>query len=732
MNALGELLFKKAVDQSLLKAGVTLPVEIQDHLLETIRVSLVRGQQYPIEILIRDVSYKATLTYVDLDDKYADRNVIQIRYSEKSPICLVLNDIFSFSASIIPRIKTTNGKGRKRVIIPENNREYIEIYAHSTSTLEFRCYPKVSDDTLKSMFDRILNEYSDAKKEKFAQHPMGSFFRKNIPSLIYSTGIVNSHTHLITGSVGQGNWATVPWFCIFDRSITTSATKGIDIAYLLSTDGNSLYITLNQGCTDIRNTHTKHETIAIMRKKAKEIRSVISRFGFQTDDEISLGNDLHELAELYEKGTIFYKEYKKGAVPSEMELRTDLTDMMRIYNDYAEYERTGSIKKTGGEMEMSIEDAIKSIKAYIAARGFSYEDGLVENFYLSLKSKPFVLLAGTSGTGKTRLVKLFAEAVGANCSNGRYKMVAVRPDWSDSSDLFGHVDLRGNFIPGAIIDFVKQAELDKAHPYFLCLDEMNLARVEYYLSDFLSVIETREFNSKREIISDPLVSANYYGDDTNAVNKYGTLTLPGNLYIIGTVNMDETTFPFSKKVLDRANTIEFSYVDLMPRAQSSESDASDALDLPNTFLKTEYLLLSQCGDEADTVEIYCSQLRDLNRILLSANAHVGYRVRDEIVFYMLNNKKAKLLADNVAMDNEITQKILPRIQGSGASVKNMLCELFKHCASDYEGIQTESDDIVAKMERAIQRSDCRYPRSAAKITFMVRRYEEDGFTSYWL
>ena len=80
-----------------------------------------------------------------------------------------------------------------------------------------------------------------------------------------------------------------------------------------------------------------------------------------------------------------------------------------------------------------------------------------------------------------------------------------------------------------------------------------------------------------------------------------------------------------------------------------------------------------------------------------ANVHVGYRIRDEIVFYMLNNKETGLLAEDVAFDNELMQKILPRIQGSSASVKNMLCELFKFCAGDYEGYQTEADDISSKM-----------------------------------
>ena len=196
---------------------------------------------------------------------------------------------------------------------------------------------------------------------------------------------------------------------------------------------------------------------------------------------------------------------------------------------------TFGITMSIGEGKVSIKDDIKRINNYITFNGFTYENGLIENFYLSLKSKPFVILAGTSGTGKTRLVKLFAEAVGATSENGRYKMVPVRPDWSDSSDLFGHVDLNGKFVPGAIIDFVKKAELDSNYPYFLCLDEMNLARVEYYLSDILSVIETRDFKDGR-IQSSPLIDHTYYGADTAAAGRYGTVPLPENLYIIGTMN----------------------------------------------------------------------------------------------------------------------------------------------------------------------------------------------------
>ena len=711
---------------------------------------------------------------------------------------------------------------------------------------------------LKRTVDKFLNGYVEAKEQTFAGHPFGTFVRNEIPNALYSTQLINPDEYLITGSVGQGNWAMIPWICIFDRSITTSATKGVYIVYLLSKDGKSLYLSFNQGCTDIRNSHSKKETIKIMHENAKQIREKVDGRGFAFDS-ISLGDSLTELGELYQEGMIFYKEYKQGAVPSEEELHNDLRNMMYIYKDYVnvteskddwwpsqeeyplnltkedwkkyilevelpnhpspmkmlkgmmllggevnckqlsetygghpsvyascamnlgrrvkkyfnlqpcmdgEQERYFPFPFVGkyrggnednylyrirpelhealkeidlsnidpnyerGEEQLSTKELLQHINAYIEAKGFTFDEGLVENYYLSLKSKPFVILAGTSGTGKTRLVRLFAEAIGATSENGRYKLVSVRPDWSDSSDLFGHVDLNGKFVPGAIIDFIKKAELDNSNPYFLCLDEMNLARVEYYLSDILSVIETRELKNG-QVVTDPLLSANAYGPDKDAADKYGILRIPENLYIIGTVNMDETTFPFSRKVLDRANTIEFSTVDFLSGFNSTTVEVKP-LNLGNDFMKAEYVFFKQCESEKDFTDKLCVELQEINKILEKANAHVGYRVRDEIAFYMLNNKKAELLSEDEAFDNEIMQKILPRIQGSSAAVKNMLCELFKRCAGEYESYQTESDDISSKMFKAAQKADCKYRKSAEKIAYMVRRFEEDGFTAYWL
>ncbi len=601
-------------------------------------------------------------------------------------------------------------------------------------------FSKIQDTTpkesMRDMICKVLNDYISAKSEQFAGHALGAYFRNDIPNLIYQTGIVNVKDYLITGSVGQGQWATVPWICIFDRNITTTATKGVYIVYLLSRDGESLYLTFNQGCTDIRKSHTRRETIKLMHENAESIRARMDARGFLADDNINLGNRLPELAELYQEGTIFYKEYKKGSIPSEDEIRTDLGNMMEIYQEYAGkiLSRTFDAEEpkhtTDGDentMPLTNKNTLKLIKEYIDASGFSYEDGLIENFYLSLKSKPFVILAGTSGTGKTKLVRLFAEAIGA-----AYKLVPVRPDWSDSSDLFGHVDLNGKFVAGPVIDFLLSARKNPHKPHFLCLDEMNLARVEYYLSDFLSIIETRK-QEAGEIISAPLMDIDQYGTDANAVEKYGRLEFPSNLYVIGTVNMDETTFPFSKKVLDRANTIEFSHVNLIPDF-GVIGDTPIRLTVDNSFLRTDYLILKDCSDHAEYVIDVCSELEKINQILQKANAHVGYRVRDEIIFYMLNNCKEteRILPENAALDNEIMQKILTRIQGSSSDVYDMLCELFVICAGDYT--QKNGDCASDKMRKLLEdeTNTCKYRKSAEKLKLMAQRFEQDGFTSYWL
>lgn len=593
----------------------------------------------------------------------------------------------------------------------------------------------------------LFNKYVSAKKETFSNNEVAKQIRTDIPSKIKN--IINREHYLAKGSAGQGNWANVPWLAIFDDRITKTAQKGVYIVYLLSSDGTSLYLTLNQGCTQIRNERTPKETIQLLKDSAIELRKTLANKGFEYEQEIDLhvestNNNAQETAKMYQAGTIFYKKYTKEHLPDETQLQTDLSSMIAIYQDYYEnvYNKktnplvtTVSQEQNRKEEQPNTKQKIEQIKDYISSKGFTYENHLIENFYLSLKSKPFVILAGTSGTGKTRLAKLFAEAIGASENNGQFKLVPVRPDWSDSSDLFGHVNLNNEFIPGAILDFIYTASLpeNKNKPYFLCLDEMNLARVEYYMSDFLSIIETRDFNQDRTTITTSLLmSIDKYGTDKEAQAKYGEINFPDNLYIVGTVNMDETTFPFSKKVLDRANTIEFSFVDLNPKFTPS-SLSLESINEPNDFLKSKYLKLSECATEKEFIEQWSKELISINNELQNASLHIGYRVRDEIMFYMINNKEAgNLITNEEAFDNEIMQKILPRIQGSSQSIKKLLCALFKICIEEFSDIQDTNNTASEQMHSKLNSSSVKYINSAKKIQFMTRRLEEDGFTSYWL
>lgn len=197
--------------------------------------------------------------------------------------------------------------------------------------------------------------------------------------------------------------------------------------------------------------------------------------------------------------------------------------------------------------DTSIPTILHHIQSHIRRQGFFFPEHLIENFYLSLKAKPLVILAGISGTGKTRLVKLFAEALGATRDNGQFRLIPVRPDWSDPADLLGYKDLSGRFQPGPMMQvFVEARQPENRHqPYFICLDEMNLARVEHYFSDLLSVLETQEWR-EGEIQTQALIPPATLGNPEDE-QTYGGLGIPENVFLIGTVNMDETTHPFSKK-----------------------------------------------------------------------------------------------------------------------------------------------------------------------------------------
>lgn len=582
--------------------------------------------------------------------------------------------------------------------------------------------------SLKTLFKEVMDNYIKARtSQPFKGNRIGDILRKEIPQEIQKFDFIGDE-YFIKGSNGQGNWAEIPWVAIMDKNITQTTMEGVYIVYLFSSDMKRLYLTLNQGYTKLKDKYGKFGAIEKMLSLASKIRSKIEAKGWNTDNNLSIGN------EFYEKGTIFYKKYENNDLPDDETLKNDLHDLINIYKNVSVL--SGEDKDQIYENEedyipdndtsYNVKDELDYIKSYIKNQGFSYNDKLIENFYLSLKSKPFLILAGISGTGKSKLARLFAEAIGCNTKNGRFMLVPVRPDWSDSTELLGYKDMHNKFHPGVLTNFIKRAINDINRPYFFVLDEMNLARVEYYFSDILSIIESRKKDGDR-IVTDPLLNKELLDEDS--FHEYGNLYIPENLYFIGTVNMDETTFPFSKKVLDRANVIEFSDVNLDYFVGDIEEITEKVLN--NSFLKSEFLTLNDCLDYREIIDDVILVLKKINDVLREGNLHFGYRVRDEISFYMIYNELNGLMDFDEAMDLEILQKILPRIHGSSISIKKILVELFKICSGNYEAKYDYEDmDVSDKMLKDMD--NCVYPRSAEKIIYMVRRYEEDGFTSYWL
>ena len=578
---------------------------------------------------------------------------------------------------------------------------------------------------LKKFMEEYESELNEARKDKDFKRPLGNIVRKDIACLIGAQ--LPENIYKVKGSVGAGSWADVPWIGVFDKRVTMSAQRGVYIVYLLNKTTKELFLTLNQGVTDVATT-SNSKAADNLQNRAQSIRSKIGSFPGLESSLNGSGS------KAYDAGCIYYIKYTLDSLPEDEKLYSDLNKFIEAYKAY--YDKVfltseeNDVQVEVGEMELQVGQQIERIFEYINSKGFVYDEKLLKNFYLSLKSKPFVLLAGTSGTGKTRLVRLFAEAIGAYGS-GRYKQIAVKPDWSDSMDLFGHVNLDNKFVPGAIIEFIKKAADDPDKlPYILCLDEMNLARVEYYFSDFLSIMETRDW-VEDEIVTDNLVPKICYSGDEDAEKLYSNLMIPENLYIIGTVNMDETTFPFSKKVLDRANTIEFSYVEFnLP--ESISSNEAEAVEVKNEFLRSDYLKLRiDCIDKWEAVKKFNYDITKINSVLEKSDSHFGYRMRDEIIFYMLYNDEFGLLDEKESFDNQIMQKILPRIQGSVESTANILRELFKICAGSFINNNGQTDG--QKMKSYLDNKGfADYPKSAEKICKMLRRYEDDDFTSFWV
>lgn len=375
-------------------------------------------------------------------------------------------------------------------------------------------------------------------------------------------------------------------------------------------------------------------------------------------------------------------------------------------------------------------------------------------FITAIKSKPFLLIAGISGTGKSRIVRELARACWDEGSEEylaqrprNFAMIQVKPNWHDSSDLLGYISrVSGEaiFVAGDFLKFIARAWEELDVPYFLCLDEMNLAPVEQYFAEYLSVVESRKADKNGTITSDPILEKNksdWYRvltseltDNNDVRNRFlqDGICLPQNLIVVGTVNMDETTFSFSRKVLDRAMTIEMNEVDLYGGLSNRYE--------PIGKLEAEQII----GHTVEGIDVYeanknvcdvaIGYLQNINDKLEGTPFKVAYRTRNEVLLYVLNNlpynkdkNDAPLAFEFViarALDEITNMKILSRIEGDETKVSTKFIEdlglTIKSCLDGISSMTFDKEGTDTTIKSV----------SLAKLDEMKKRLSS-GYTSFW-
>lgn len=618
--------------------------------------------------------------------------------------------------------------------------------------------------SLKQLLSEIVGGWVNARSERFTGHPLATLLRQDLISVIKQELSIPSN-YLIKASAGSGNWADVPWLSILNPTITESTQSGIYPVYLFCADGSGVYLSLGFGTTDLKQQYGT----ALARQKAEELRIDIRASNPRLnrwDNKIDLHSNT-ALGRSYEwasAGAIFYTLEN---MPDDNVLVSDLKELLEIY------------------------------------AGVNWDTKKQNNQEISetrTLSKPFLLLAGISGTGKTRFVR--EQAKSSKQFAETYCLTSVRPDWHEPSDLLGYISrLNGaaEYITTDVLQFISKAwraiadsglniedqnveelgkrlvvtgerdAIERVLPYWLCLDEMNLAPVEQYFADYLSALETREWCWTGDIFtysSDALLKpatikevadkeklrkalgfeGAQYDELWADICQYG-LGIPFNLLVAGTVNMDETTHGFSRKVIDRALSFDFGaffpndYNDFFTPTSCNKrlsypiwSNASK-VDLDNTF----------DADGAKTVAF----LSAVNTVLKNTPFELAFRALNELLLAVASSQPQDELTLKAVWDDFMMCKVLPRIEGDTDKLttsdgKALLVELSTVLADQLAPIWLASDTdetyqrpdlyrekIVADgatEEEKVLRIPC---RSKSKLKWMSERLASATFTSFW-
>lgn len=437
------------------------------------------------------------------------------------------------------------------------------------------------------------------------------------------------------------------------------------------------------------------------------------------------------------------------------------------------YDHAGHLLAQGEELETALEALVSRLKVTPQGNMSQPLTPVTRNvqvsnrdrrFMQAMRTKPFILLAGISGTGKSRIVKQMAfdscpdkdDLRADKTSPGNYCLIEVKPNWHDSSELLGYErTLSEGYHVTPFLRFIAKAMRYPDVPFFLCLDEMNLAPVEQYFAEYLSVLESRTHDADG-ITSEPLLkpdifsahpslakelagpatahdmdrTGSLFADETTASRRdtladdlaaHG-LRLPPNVIVVGTVNMDETTRQFSRKVIDRAMTIEMNISDgreEFDRFFSQEKTLAYGTDpLPANMFKAPYVSAANAmADMTDSDKTYLADkvpemLADLNSALDNTPFKIAFRVQNELILFFnaLRQDSPDMSAQgllDIALDEIMVMKVLPRVEGD--------------------------IDLLGEPVKALADYAKRYSlsRSAAKIDEMTKRLDRGQFTSFW-
>ena len=544
-----------------------------------------------------------------------------------------------------------------------------------------------------------------------------------LPSVLYQF-LGNASVHYtIKGSVGVGRATKTPWIAIMDKDITHSTREGVYLVFLLSSDYKRVYLTLNQGTT-VPGQFGPRLGLKDITKNTQSIRSLLH----QNNENLKQDGDADIADERYRAGSVYYTLWNVED-EDENEDQKLLTLYLGIYQKYKEITCS---KKT---LDANKKEVINiKFRPYITA----------------IKSKPFLLLAGISGTGKSRIVRELARACWDEDTAEfkaqkpkNFEMIQVKPNWHDSSELIGYVSrINGErYVVGPFLRFLVKAIQNPQTPHFLCLDEMNLAPVEQYFAEYLSVIESRKVNADGMVVTDPIVDFEQTDAYKSLIDQLFTddeerkaylteengkrLSLPDNLIVIGTVNMDETTFSFSRKVLDRAMTIEMNEVDL-DAGLTERYEHIGKLGYEE-LIGTAVEGVDIYSDNQEVCDKALNYLKAVNAVLEGTPFKVAYRTRNEFLLYVVNNlpynkdEEGNELAEEYviarALDEVTNMKILSRIEGDDTKVTDSLLDNLKRVIT--EELTKISDGFPA--EKSV---------SLKKLDEMKQRLSS-GYTSFW-